>query len=60
MGRVARIGKNDKYKLKVDEYRKEKKQEALDYSAPARGDVHSCGRGRVIRRGLFGARPISY
>ena len=31
--RVAMIGKNIKYKLKVDEYRKEKKQDALIYPA---------------------------
>ena len=31
---MARVGKNDKYKLKVDEYRTEKKQDALVYSAP--------------------------
>ena len=32
MERVARIAKNKKYKIsiKVDDYRKEKKQEALD------------------------------
>ena len=30
--RVARIAKSDKYKLKVEEYRKEKKQEALDHA----------------------------
>lgn len=33
--RLARIAKSDKYTLKVDDYRKEKKQEALDYSVPA-------------------------
>ena len=35
MERVARIGKNNKYKLKVDEYHQEKNQEALGYSVPA-------------------------
>ena len=35
MERAAKMGKNDKYKLKVDKYRKEKKQEALDYPVPA-------------------------
>ena len=33
--RVARIGKNEKYKAKVDDYRKEKKQEALVYETTA-------------------------
>ena len=33
--RVARIGKNEKYKTKVDGYRKEKKQEALVYEETA-------------------------
>ena len=30
--RVARIGKNEKYKARVDDSRKEKKMTALDYS----------------------------
>ena len=32
---MTRIAKNEKYKIKVDDYRKEKKQEALDYSVPS-------------------------
>ena len=33
--RVARIAKSEKYKLKVDTYRKEKKQETLNYEETA-------------------------
>ena len=39
--RVARIGKNEKYKMKVDDYRKEKKMDALEYvTAQPSTNVH--------------------
>ena len=38
--RVERIVKNEKYKAKVDTYRKEKKQEALDYETEPSSNVH--------------------
>ena len=41
--RVARICKNEKYKMEVDDYRKEKKLTALDHSEPAvSAHVASC------------------
>ena len=39
--RVARIGKNEKYNMKVDDYRKEKKMDALEYvTAQPSTNVH--------------------
>ena len=40
MERVAEIARNEKYKTKVDEYRKEKKQEALVYAPVLSTNVH--------------------
>ena len=41
--RVARIAKSEKYKKKVDEYRKEKKQDALIYETePQFTNYHAC------------------
>jgi hypothetical protein len=41
--RVARIGKNEKYKMQVDDYRKEMRQTALEYSEPTvSAHVASC------------------
>jgi hypothetical protein len=49
--RVARIGKNEKYKAKVDDYRKEKKMTALDYSEPSvSAHVASCDDGTLGAR----------
>ena len=38
--RVAKIARNKKYKTKVDEYRKKKKQEALVYAPVLSTNVH--------------------
>ena len=38
--RVERIAKNEKYKEKVDTYRKEKKQEAINYEPALSSNVH--------------------
>ena len=43
--RVARIAKNEKYKVKVDTYRMEKKQEALDYVSAPSSNVHEFHKG---------------
>ena len=43
--RVARIAKNEKYKVKVDTYRMEKKQEALDYVSAPSSNVHEFHEG---------------
>ena len=40
--RVARIAKNEKYKLKVDTYRMEKKQDALVYETAPFTNYHAC------------------
>ena len=37
---MERIAKNEKYKAKVDTYRKEKTQEALDYESAPSSNVH--------------------
>ena len=43
--RVARVVKNEKYKVKVDTYRMEKKQEALDYVSAPSSNVHEFHEG---------------
>ena len=43
--RVVRIAKNEKYKEKVDTYRKEKKQEAIDYEPAPSSNVHEFPEG---------------
>ena len=43
--RVVRIAKNEKYKAKVDTYRKEKKLEAIDYESAPASNVHEFPEG---------------
>jgi hypothetical protein len=55
--RVVRIAKNEKYKDKVDTYRKEKKQEAIDYESAPSSNVHEFPEGE--RRMESGTRRCS-
>ena len=52
--RVARIAKSEKYRVKVDTYRKEKKQEALVYEETVRTSTRTtlvtCCPTRITRR----------
>ena len=43
--RMVRIAKNEKYKAKVDTYRKEKKLEAIDYESAPASNVHEFPEG---------------